>query len=132
MIDHTGFNVSDFARSKRFYLKALEPLGYGICLEFEEAAGFGSEQGKGDDPGGDFWISEGEPQTPRTHVAFRATSEEEVQAFHRAALEAGGTDNGAPGERPHYHPGYYAAFVLDPDGFNVEAVYHGAEKREKP
>ncbi|MGD0166533.1 MAG: VOC family protein [Gaiellaceae bacterium] len=126
MIDHTGFNVSNLELSKAFYLKALAPLGYGICLELENAAGFGAQRSGGDDPGGDFWISTGEPQTPRTHVAFRAASEEEVQSFYRAALEAGGTDNGAPGERPHYHAGYYAAFVLDPDGYNVEAVFHAS------
>ena len=125
MIDHTGINVSDFALSKAFFLKALAPLGYGICLEFESAAGFGAQTGAGDDPGGDFWISAGEPQTPRTHVAFRAADEEQVNEFYRAAIEAGGKDNGPPGPRPHYHPGYYAAFVRDPDGYNVEAVFHG-------
>jgi catechol 2,3-dioxygenase-like lactoylglutathione lyase family enzyme len=125
MIDHTGFNVSDLEASKAFYLKALASLGYGISLEFEGATGFGAQQGTGDDPGGDFWIGAGDPQTPRLHVAFRAANEEEVNAFYRAAIEAGGKDNGAPGERPHYHPGYYAAFVLDPDGHNIEAVYHG-------
>jgi catechol 2,3-dioxygenase-like lactoylglutathione lyase family enzyme len=126
MIDHTGFNVTSLELSKAFYLKALASLGYGISLELEGAAGFGSQQGAGDDPGGDFWISAGEPQTPRTHIAFRAASEEQVAEFHRAAIAAGGTDNGPPGPRPHYHPGYYAAFVLDPDGYNVEAVFHGA------
>ena len=130
MIDHTGFNVSDFEASKAFYLKALAPLGYGVSLEFEGAAGFGARQRAADDPGGDFWISAGEPQTPRTHMAFRAANENEVDEFHRAAIGAGGTGNGAPGERPHYHPGYYAAFVLDPDGYNIEAVFHGAPKKE--
>jgi catechol 2,3-dioxygenase-like lactoylglutathione lyase family enzyme len=125
MIDHTGFNVSDIVLSRSFYEKALAPLGYGISLEFEGSVGFGAQQGAGDDPGGDFWIGAGEPQTPRMHVAFRAANEEEVNEFYRAAIEAGGEDNGAPGERPHYHPGYYAAFVLDPDGHNIEAVYHG-------
>ena len=125
MIDHTGFNVSNLELSKAFYLKALAPLGYGISLEFEGAAGFGTRQGGGDDPGGDFWISVGEPQTPRTHVAFHAANEEQVNEFYRAAIEAGGKDNGPPGPRPHYHEGYYAAFVLDPDGYNIEAVFHG-------
>lgn len=124
MIDHTGFNVSDLALSREFYLKALAPLGYGIGLEFEGAVGFGAETEKGDDPGGDFWIGAGEPQTPRLHIAFRAASEQQVAEFYRAAIDAGGTDNGPPGERPHYHPGYYAAFVLDPDGHNIEAVFH--------
>ena len=127
MIDHTGVNVSDFELSKAFYARALAPLGYGVALEFEGAAGFGAKRGGGDDPGGDFWISAGEPQTPRTHITFGATSEEQVAEFYRAAIEAGGRDNGAPGERPHYHPGYYAAFVLDPDGHNIEAVFHGGE-----
>jgi catechol 2,3-dioxygenase-like lactoylglutathione lyase family enzyme len=125
MIDHTGFNVSDLELSKAFYLKALASLGYGISLEFEGAAGFGTQEGAGDDPGGDFWISAGEPQTPRTHVAFHAANEEQVNEFYRAAIEAGGKDNGPPGPRPHYHEGYYAAFVLDPDGYNIEAVFHG-------
>jgi len=100
-------------------------------LEFEGAAGFGARQGVGDDPGGDFWIGAGEPQTPRTHVAFRAANEEEVDEFYRAAIEAGGTDNGAPGERPHYHEGYYAAFVRDPDGYNIEAVFHGERQADR-
>ena len=126
MIDHTGFNVSDLERSKRFYAQALAPLGYRVALELDGAVGFGAPTQAGDDPGGDFWISSGEPQSPRTHVAFRAASEREVDAFHRAAIEAGAADNGPPGQRPQYHPGYYAAFVHDPDGYNVEAVFHGA------
>ena len=125
MIDHTGFNVSDYALSRAFYQKALAPLGYRICLELESSAGFGAQRGGSDALGGDFWIGAGEPQAPRMHVAFHAANEEEVNEFYRAAIEAGGKDNGAPGERPHYHPGYYAAFVLDPDGHNIEAVYHG-------
>ncbi|HEY5478245.1 MAG TPA: VOC family protein [Gaiellaceae bacterium] len=126
MIDHTGINVSNFELSKAFYTRALAPLGYSICLELESAAGFGAQPGARDDPGGDFWISAGEPQTPRTHVAFRAASEQQVDEFYRAAIEAGGEDNGQPGERPHYHDGYYAAFVRDADGYNVEAVFHGS------
>ncbi|MGZ4462324.1 MAG: VOC family protein [Gaiellaceae bacterium] len=125
MIDHTGLNVSDLPVSRVFYLKALAPLGYGIRLELANAVGFGAEPRPGDDPGGDFWISAGDPQAPRVHVAFRAAGEEQVRAFHRAAIEAGGADNGPPGPRAHYHEGYYAAFVLDPDGHNVEAVFHG-------
>lgn len=126
MIDHTGFYVSDLVLSREFYVKALAPLGYGISLEFESDVGFGAQTAKGDDPGGDFWIGAGEPQTPRMHIAFRAADEDQVAEFYRAAIEAGGTDNGPPGERPHYHPGYYAAFVLDPDGHNIEAVFHGS------
>lgn len=128
MIDHTGYNVSDLERSKAFYARALEPLGYRIGLELDGAVGFAGPAAGGDDPGGDFWIGQGQPQTPRVHMAFRAANEQEVKAFHRAALEAGGADNGGPGERPHYHPGYYAAFVLDPDGYNIEAVVHKPPK----
>jgi catechol 2,3-dioxygenase-like lactoylglutathione lyase family enzyme len=131
VIDHTGINVSDFELSKAFCMRALAPLGYSICLEFESAAGFGAQPGALDDPGGDFWISAGEPQTPRTHLAFHAASEQQVREFYRAALEAGGEDNGQPGERPHYHEGYYAAFVHDPDGYNIEAVYHGAGQADR-
>jgi catechol 2,3-dioxygenase-like lactoylglutathione lyase family enzyme len=130
MIDHTGVNVSDFELGKAFYVQALAPLGYGICLELEGGAGFGANPGERDDPGGDFWISAGEPQTPCSHLAFRAAGEGEVQAFYSAAIAAGGKDNGPPGERPHYHSGYYAAYVLDPDGHNIEAVYHGAAKKD--
>lgn len=127
MIDHTGFNVSDLSRSKAFYEAALAPLGYvaSLCIG-EVAVGFGASRDRkeGDDPGGDFWISRGEPQSPRVHVAFRAANHAEVRAFHEAALAAGGVDNGGPGYRPHYHADYYAAFVLDPDGYNIEAVCH--------
>jgi catechol 2,3-dioxygenase-like lactoylglutathione lyase family enzyme len=131
MIDHTGFNVSDLEKSKDFYSKALAPLGYSVSAEIDEiSAGFGAPQSDEDDPGGDFWIALGEPQTPRTHVAFRAASKKEVDQFYKAALKAGGTDNGPPGERPHYHRGYYAAYVHDPDGYNVEAVFHGAASEE--
>lgn len=131
MIDHTGFTVSNLARSKTFYLQTLAALGYTIRLELPQAIGFGDgDAASGDDPGGDFWISQGTPATPRTHIAFRARSKAEVQAFHAAALAAGGSDNGGPGLRPHYHPLYYAAFVLDPDGYNIEAVFHGGEASE--
>lgn len=126
MIDHTGINVSDLEQSKTFYKKALAPLGYTVRLEFEGAAGFGASAGTHeDDPGGDFWISSGVPFTPRSHIAFRAKSTAEVVAFFEAALAAGARDNGSPSLRPHYHKNYYAAFVYDPDGYNVEAVYHG-------
>ena len=127
MIDHTGINVSNLEASKAFYRAALAPLGYTLRLEFENAAGFGEMAGT--DPGGDFWISSGTPFTPRSHIAFHARSEDEVAAFHAAALKAGATDNGAPGLRRHYHPRYYAAFVHDPDGYNIEAVFHGGHER---
>ncbi|MDM9560190.1 MULTISPECIES: VOC family protein [Bordetella] len=125
MLDHTGITVSDFEASKKFYLTALAPLGYAIRKEHPGAAGFGAGNPRdGGDPGGDFWLMQGEPSTPRIHIAFRAQSVEQVQAFHRAALAAGGRDNGAPGLRPQYHAHYYGAFVYDPDGYNIEAVCH--------
>lgn len=124
MIDHLSLGVSDFARSKAFYERALAPLGYGVLMEFAHddahVAGLGELVTKKPD----FWIGGGTPNTPRLHVAFRAESRAAVDAFHAAALAAGGTDNGAPGLRPQYHPNYYGAFVLDPDGHNVEAVIH--------
>lgn len=127
MIDHTGINVSNLARSKQFYASVLATLGYVVRLEFDNAVGYGTNDSTGgDDPGGDFWISQGDPFVPRSHIAFRARSVEQVAAFHAAALAAGAKDNGAPGLRPHYHKSYYAAFVFDPDGYNIEAVFHGA------
>lgn len=121
MIDHTGFAVSNFEKSKRFYAAALRPLGYALVAEFAgEAAGFGDQGAAGR---ADFWIAQG-ASVAATHVAFAAVDRATVDAFHRAALAAGGTDNGAPGVRAQYHPSYYGAFVLDPDGNNVEAVCH--------
>jgi catechol 2,3-dioxygenase-like lactoylglutathione lyase family enzyme len=127
MIDHVGFPVSDYARSKAFYEKALAPLGYTLIMEVRQtendtpAAGFGTN-GKPD-----FWIG-GEGGLERAvHIAIAAEDRATVDAFHRAALAAGAKDNGAPGLRPHYHPNYYGAFVLDPDGHNVEAVCHRPE-----
>jgi catechol 2,3-dioxygenase-like lactoylglutathione lyase family enzyme len=117
MIDHLKLLVADPAASRAFYEAALEPLGYRVLLDFGPVVGMGKDRP-------DFWLAEGPPTT--CHVAFRAESEEEVQRFHEAALHAGGSDNGAPGPRPHYHQNYYGAFALDPDGNNVEAVYHGA------
>jgi catechol 2,3-dioxygenase-like lactoylglutathione lyase family enzyme len=129
MIDHTGITVSHFETSKAFYAAALKPLGYVVRKERGKSAGFGADEatGKGD-PSGDFWLFEGPPSTPRIHLAFRAASAREVDAFHQAALAAGGKDNGAPGLRPIYHKDYYGAFVLDPDGYNIEAVYHGGSQ----
>lgn len=124
MLDHIGITTSDFARSKEFYRAALAPLGYQLRKELPSAAGFGVVEGygKSSDPAGEFWIAQGEPQGPRTHIAFSAASRAEVDAFFAAALRAGGTDNGGPGLRPQYHADYYAAFVLDLDGYNIEAV----------
>lgn len=128
MIDHISVQVTDYDRSKAFYLKALAPLGYGIVMEFgqDAAPGLAASMicglGVGEEP--DLWLVPTTATITSTHLAFRARSKSEVDAFHAAALEAGGKDNGAPGPRPHYHPGYYGAFVIDPDGYNVEAVIH--------
>lgn len=125
MIDHTGVSVSDFARSKAFYQQALAPLGYVLMMEFPASVTGGTDvAGFGEPPKPDFWISRGTPNQPPIHIAFRAASRALVDAFYQAAMAAGGRDNGAPGLRPHYHPDYYGAFVLDPDGHNVEAVCH--------
>jgi catechol 2,3-dioxygenase-like lactoylglutathione lyase family enzyme len=125
MIDHTGVVVSDFPRSCAFYKAALAPLGYALLLDFPAAVtGHTDVAGFGEPPKPDFWISGGTPNSPRLHVAFRAASRAVVDAFHAAALAAGGRDHGAPGLRPHYHEHYYGAFVLDPDGHNIEAVCH--------
>ena len=118
MIDHTGVTVSKIEPSKAFYRAALAPLGYAMLKEFGPVAGFGIA------PNHDFWIGQGVPNVPPIHVAFRAESRAMVDAFYRAALAAGGRDNGAPGLRPQYHANYYGAFVLDPDGHNIEAVCH--------
>ena len=117
MIDHIGVAVTDLDNSIAFYTKALAPLGYALIMKWEQFAGFGIA-GKPD-----FWIGKGAPKDA-IHVAFRATGRAQVRAFYEAAMAAGGTDNGAPGERPHYHEHYYGAFVRDPDGHNVEAVCH--------
>lgn len=118
MIDHTSINVKDYARAKELYMKMLAPLGYGIAMDLPQymTAGFGA--GKPD-----FWISEKKDFNGGTHVAFEAKNQEEVQKFYTAALEAGAIDNGAPGYRKEYAPGYYAAFVHDYDGNNIEAVW---------
>jgi catechol 2,3-dioxygenase-like lactoylglutathione lyase family enzyme len=126
MLDHVGLEVSDYPGSKAFYEAALAPLGISLLLEFaESAAGFGSETEIGPKPY--FWIqSRGRPVVTGAHIAFAAPDRDGVDAFHAAALAAGGSDNGAPGPRPIYHPHYYGAFVLDPDGNNIEAVCHRA------
>jgi catechol 2,3-dioxygenase-like lactoylglutathione lyase family enzyme len=121
MIDHVGVNVSDIEASKRFYEAALAPLGYSKVMDFSpEAVGFGA-QGKPD-----FWIAT-RGQAGTVHVAIHSPDRGTVDAFHAAALAAGGTDNGAPGLRPQYHETYYGGYVLDPDGHNVEAVCHTRE-----
>lgn len=125
MIDHTGLSMTDPKKSREFYEKALAPLGYSVLMEIPtEYTGGAVVLGFGVAPKPDFWIHQGPPQTPRIHIAFAADSREQVDAFYRAAIEAGGKDNGPPGPRPHYHPNYYGAFVFDPDGHNIEAVCH--------
>src|SRR5215468_1511864 len=120
MIDHIGVHVSDCERSKRFFAAALAPLQYKLLMEYGDWAGFGAD-GKPD-----FWIGKAAPTAP-VHVAFHSPNRATVDAFYRAAMATGGRDNGAPGPRTHYHPNYYGAFVLDPDGNNIEAVCHQAE-----
>ncbi len=127
MLDHIGLEVSDYPRSKAFYEAALAPLGIQLLMELHEsAAGFGETIGDGPKPY--LWIhSRGRPVVSGAHIALAAADRDAVDAFHAAALAAGATDNGAPGPRPVYHPGYYGAFVIDPDGNNVEAVCHTAQ-----
>ena len=124
MLDHVGIEVGDLERSKAFYEATLEPLGIRLLMDMGEGtAGFGKDTKFGPNPF--FWITaRGRPVVSGAHVCFGARTPELVDAFHAAALAAGGTDNGAPGLRPIYHPGYYGAFVLDPDGNNIEAVCH--------
>ena len=128
LLDHVTLSVSNYARSKAFYEKALAPLGVKVVMEFGKACGMGRERKP------DFWFGEGPasfqtaeqlaPISPM-HLAFAARSRAEVDAFYAAAIEAGGKDFGAPGIREHYHANYYGAFVLDPDGHDIEAVFHG-------
>ncbi len=126
IIDHLGFGVADYVRSKAFYEAALAPLGIAVVMEApaEATESGGAACGFGREGKPVFWILAEGKAAPRLHVAFAAASREDVDAFYKAALAAGATDNGAPGLRPHYHPSYYGAFVLDPDGHNIEAVCH--------
>lgn len=130
MLDHVGLTVSDLGRARTFYEAALAPLGLGLVMEVTEemTKGHGAHLGYGADDNPFFWIGTGRAASGNVHVAFSAGGTAEVDAFYKAAMGAGGRDNGAPGLRPEYHPGYYAAFVLDPDGNNIEAVFHGAAK----
>jgi catechol 2,3-dioxygenase-like lactoylglutathione lyase family enzyme len=118
MIAHTSLPVSAYKKAKEFYTKVLATLGYTQNMEYGEAAGFN------DGKNTDFWIGTNEKGVVPLHVAFAAKDKNEVEAFYKAALEAGGTDNGAPGYRKDYWPGYYAAFALDADGNNIEAVFY--------
>ncbi len=121
ILDHIGLTVASIERSSAFYDKALAPLGIAPVMRFETYVGYGIGRPT-------FWIGQGDgaprPAKPGVHVALVARDRATVRAFHAAALAAGGTDNGGPGLRPHYHPDYYGAFVLDLDGHNIEAVCH--------
>lgn len=125
MLDHIGFQVSDFAASRSFYDRAFAPLGIALVMSVgPEETGGPSHAGYGAGGKPFFWIGDaGRPQ-PGLHVALAVPDRATVDAFHAAALAAGGRDNGPPGIRAHYHPNYYGAFVLDPDGHNIEAVCH--------
>lgn len=128
MIDHTGLLVSDPAKSRKFYDQALAPLGYQVIMEIpKEHTGGIVVLGYGVPPKPDFWMAEGKPNEPKVHIAFRAENHAQVDSYYKAAIAAGGKDNGPPGPRPHYHKDYYGAFVLDPDGHNIEVVCHCPE-----
>ena len=126
MLDHVGFAVADAESSKRFYEQALAPLGLSLVMSVspEQNRSGGTAHGFGTEDNPFFWIGDNERVGEGTHVAFKVDDRALVDAFHEAAVAAGGRDNGAPGLRPHYHPNYYAALVFDPDGINVEAVCH--------
>ena len=131
IVDHVGFGVSDYPRAKRFYTEALAPLGFTLVMEVSPEQNEGGGRvwacGFGKDGKPEFWIGSDGKTTPPMHVAFTVETRAEVRAFYEAALRAGGRDNGPPGLRPQYHPSYYGAFVLDPDGHNIEAVCHTPE-----
>jgi catechol 2,3-dioxygenase-like lactoylglutathione lyase family enzyme len=129
MIDHIGFPVSDYAKSKAFYEKAFAPLGYSMIMEVgaEQTESGALACGFGKDSNPVFWIGGEGGLKGVIHVALTVESRAVVDAFYKAALAAGGMDNGAPGIREHYHPTYYGAYVLDPDGHNIEAVCHKPE-----
>ena len=124
MFDHVKFGVSDYAASKAFFLKALEPLG--VAVVSEGSPTYGVELCPLND-NSSLCICQTEEKPAHLHLAFTAENRQQVAAFYRAALEAGGKDNGAPGLRPHYHANYYAAFVIGPDGHNIEVVCHKPE-----
>lgn len=128
MIDHVGFAIADIERSKAFYDAALAPLGIAAMMTVTpEQTGKGTAMGYGKDGNPFFWIGDNEAVGEGTHIAFAAGTRAQVHAFHAAAVANGGRDNGPPGIRERYHPNYYAAFVYDPDGINVEAVCHAPE-----
>jgi catechol 2,3-dioxygenase-like lactoylglutathione lyase family enzyme len=121
MIDHFGFGVTDIQASKSFFVQALAPLGIGVVMEGTYGVGLGRAHKP------TLWLAPATGTPAPLHLAFAAASRKEVDDFYRAALAAGGRDNGPPGLRPHYHPDYYGAFVIGPDGHNVEAVCHRPE-----
>ncbi|KAF1724361.1 VOC family protein [Pseudoxanthomonas japonensis] len=126
MIDHLGIEVADYAASRAFYERVLATLGHGVVMEVTRDI-TGAYEGCGFGPPGrpHFWVGRGSGTPGRgSHIAFSAQTRAQVDAFHAAALAAGARDNGAPGLRPHYHPDYYGAFAIDPDGHNIEAVCH--------
>jgi catechol 2,3-dioxygenase-like lactoylglutathione lyase family enzyme len=127
MIDHTGITVSDFDRAKAFYDKAFAPLGASLLYMVPEQYTGGAKVGGYGRERPVFWLHEASPTGPGRHYAFTASSRADVDAFYAAAIASGGKDNGGPGPRPHYHKDYYAAFVYDPDGNNIEAVCHAPE-----
>jgi len=128
MLDHIGITVGDVAKAKAFYTAALAPLGVAVMMEVTaEQTGGPAFLGFGSDGRPYFWVGGGGKVTGALHVAFTAKDRATVDAFYAAAMAAGGADNGGPGIRAHYHPNYYGAFVLDPDGHNVEAVCHTPE-----
>jgi catechol 2,3-dioxygenase-like lactoylglutathione lyase family enzyme len=127
MLDHIGISISDFERAKAFYDSALAPLGITRLMDVTaEQTGGAPSAGYGSDGKPYFWLGGGKA-AGHVHVAFVTAARAKVDAFYKAALAAGGKDNGAPGLRPHYHKDYYGAFILDPDGHNIEAVCHLAE-----
>ena len=127
MIDHTGVATNHPVESRKFYDVALAPLGYSLLNEVpKEFTGGKMVVGYGVPPKPDFWLHETDEVKSHQHIAFRAETRAQVDAFYQAALSAGGRDNGPPGPRLHYHANYYGAFVLDPDGHNIEAVCHDA------
>ncbi len=128
ILDHVGLQVSNYPRALRFYQLTLAPLGISVVMQMtvEETGGYaGAGFGREGKPS--FWISAGEKTSPNVHIAFVADDRGAVDRFFEAGLAAGGANNGAPGIRAHYHPNYYGAFVLDPDGHNIEAVCHREE-----
>jgi catechol 2,3-dioxygenase-like lactoylglutathione lyase family enzyme len=121
MIDHMGFGVTNLRESKEFLLKALQPLGVTVAMEGAYGVGMGQNMKPS------LWLNETKERPAHLHLAFTAESRKQVDEFYRAAMAAGGKDNGAPGIRPHYHANYYGAFVIGPDGHNIEAVCHRPE-----